>query len=69
MRRYIPEDITLHNNRCDNLKFYVLVIVPPRFYKHILPKSNIIFELNNDYWINKKYQYVLRKEEAMSQYA
>jgi hypothetical protein len=21
-RRYIPEDITLHNHRCENLKFY-----------------------------------------------
>jgi hypothetical protein len=26
-RRYIPEDCTLHNNRCENLKSYTIIYV------------------------------------------
>jgi hypothetical protein len=26
-RRYIPEDITLHNHRCENLKSYTVCVI------------------------------------------
>jgi hypothetical protein len=32
-RHYIPEDRTLHNHCCENLKSYKLFLVPTSFYK------------------------------------
>jgi hypothetical protein len=37
-RRYIPEDSTLHNHRCENLKFYKIPTVtpgPPAFWRQL----------------------------------
>jgi hypothetical protein len=31
-RRYIPEDRTLHNDRCENFKSYMFLSVPPNYY-------------------------------------
>jgi hypothetical protein len=28
-RRHIPEDDTLYNHRCGNVKSYILVLIPP----------------------------------------
>jgi hypothetical protein len=35
-RRYIPEDSTIYNHRCENLKFYMIRLVA--HYRRVLPQ-------------------------------
>jgi hypothetical protein len=42
-RRHIPEDDTLHNHRCENLKSYILELSPVHTFPSCFPRSISIF--------------------------
>jgi hypothetical protein len=44
-RRYIPEDKTLHNHRCQNLKTYIA-----NKYVWISPKRNVVLYISTKQW-------------------
>jgi hypothetical protein len=46
-RRYIPEDRTRHNHRCENLKFYKDIVTCQRIARQRLDKQPAIGARNN----------------------
>jgi hypothetical protein len=46
-RHYLPEDINLHNHRCENLKSYASLLFPPDYGKF---QKNYVMEQRNKLW-------------------
>jgi hypothetical protein len=66
-RRYIPEDSTLHNHRCENLKSYLIsavyLFVFPTFRKGNRPDTNGVWEQGAKEYVRGEWRQLHEKDE------